>query len=63
MTLLIRDAAASDIGAVQRIYAHHVLHGFATFEETPPTADELLKRRESVFMQRALGPGGSAPPN
>lgn len=35
--------------AVQVIYAHHVLHGLATFEEDPPAATELNARRESVI--------------
>ncbi len=35
--------------AVQRIYAHHVLHGLATFEEVPPSLDDLLARRASVI--------------
>lgn len=36
MSLIIRDAEAPDMGALQAIYAHHVLHGFGTFEEVPP---------------------------
>ena len=35
--------------AVQAIYAHHVLHGLATFEETPPSVEELLSRRVAVL--------------
>jgi phosphinothricin acetyltransferase len=34
---------------VQAIYAHHVLHGLATFEEMPPSVDEMLSRRASVL--------------
>ena len=48
-TLQIRDASAADMAAVQAIYAHHVLHGLATFEEVPPSADELSGRRASVL--------------
>ena len=33
--VVVRDARDDDIDAVQRIYAHHVLHGLASFEETP----------------------------
>jgi L-amino acid N-acyltransferase YncA len=36
MTLRIREATAGDMPAVHAIYAHHVLHGFGTFDETPP---------------------------
>lgn len=42
--LRIRDASEADMQAVQAIYAHHVLHGLATFEEEPPTAGELNAR-------------------
>lgn len=35
--------------AVQAIYAHHVLHGRATFEEQPPTVDDFLSRRAAVL--------------
>lgn len=48
-TFVIRDATESDMAAVQAIYAHHVLHGLATFEETPPSTDQLLSRRSSVL--------------
>jgi L-amino acid N-acyltransferase YncA len=48
MTITIRDALEADMAAVQAIYAHHVLHGLATFEEVPPPVDELLARRAGV---------------
>ena len=35
------------MGAVRDIYAHYVLHSLATFEETPPTLDEMLMRRRA----------------
>jgi L-amino acid N-acyltransferase YncA len=47
--ILVRDAAAADMPAIQTIYAHHVLHGLATFEEVPPSAAELAERRSSVL--------------
>ncbi len=47
----IRDATEQDMPAVQRIYAHHVLHGLASFEEAPPTADELAARRRAVLAR------------
>lgn len=46
--LVVRDARDSDLGAIQRIYAHHVLYGLATFEEVPPTLDMLRARHASV---------------
>ena len=48
-TVLVRDALPADMAAVQAIYAHHVLNGRATFEEVPPTVDELLARRATVL--------------
>ena len=49
MPLVIRDAEPADMASVQKIYAHHVLHGLATFEEVPPGAEELLVRRAAVL--------------
>ncbi|OWJ77579.1 GNAT family N-acetyltransferase [Haematobacter missouriensis] len=48
--LLIRPSVEDDLCAIQRIYAHHVLHGVASFEETPPDLPEMARRRESVLM-------------
>ena len=48
----LRDATVHDIPAIQAIYAHHVLHGLASFEEVPPDTDEMRSRFEAV---RAAG--------
>jgi L-amino acid N-acyltransferase YncA len=49
--LVIRIANDADMGAVRGIYAHYVLRSLATFEDTPPTLDEmLLRRRASVDL-------------
>ena len=34
--------------AIHSIYAHHVLHGLATFEEEPPSVEELERRFRDV---------------
>lgn len=47
--MIVRDATDADMVAVQAIYAHNVLHGRASFEETPPTLAEMLERRRSVL--------------
>jgi phosphinothricin acetyltransferase len=47
--VLVRDAAESDMPAIQSLYAHHVLHGIATFEEVPPLVAEMAERRASVL--------------
>ncbi|MDE1181766.1 MAG: GNAT family N-acetyltransferase [Paraburkholderia sp.] len=45
---LMRDATDDDIPAIQAIYAHHVLTGVASFEETPPSVDDMRARHASV---------------
>jgi len=44
----IRDATLADIPEIQAIYAHHVLHGAGTFEEDPPSVEEITERFEKV---------------
>ncbi len=44
----IRPATPADLPAIQSIYAHHVLHGLASFEEIPPDVDEMRRRFEEV---------------
>ena len=44
----IRPAEISDLPGIQAIYGHHVLHGFGTFEETPPPVDEIAERHAAV---------------
>lgn len=48
-TLTITDASIEDMAAIQQIYAHHVLYGLASFEETPPTLEEMQQRRNSIL--------------
>ena len=49
---VLRPVEAADLDAIQRIYAHHVLHGLASFEEIPPDSAELARR------WRAIGDAG-----
>lgn len=44
----MRPATPQDIAAVHAIYAHHVLHGLASFEEEPPSAEELRRRYDGI---------------
>jgi phosphinothricin acetyltransferase len=44
----VRDAVPGDVPAMRDIYAHHVLNGLASFEEVPPTVDEMRARFEAV---------------
>lgn len=45
----IRNATESDLAAIQCIYAHHVAHSLASFEEVPPSIDEMSRRRASII--------------
>ena len=49
--MLVRPVAAADLAAIQSIYAHHVLHGTASFEETPPTVQEIRGRYDDVVSR------------
>ncbi len=49
LPILVRDASDSDIAAVRQIYAFYVLHGRSTFEEVPPTVEDLLSRRRTIL--------------
>lgn len=49
---VLRASAAADVAAITAIYAHHVREGLGSFEETPPAAEEIARRRETVL---ALG--------
>lgn len=45
---LIRAATTADAEALAAIYGYNVLHGFGTFEEVPPLADEMAARMAAV---------------
>lgn len=44
----IRDATPADLPEIQAIYAHHVLNGTGTFEEEPPSIEEMTVRYRKV---------------
>jgi len=44
----IRDATDADVPDIQAIYAHHVLHGTGTFEEEPPSVEDMAARFHAV---------------
>jgi L-amino acid N-acyltransferase YncA len=46
--ITIDAATPADAGQVAAIYAHHVLHGVATFETEPPTPGEIGRRIAGV---------------
>lgn len=44
MSLSVRRVTVGDAEAIASIYAHHVLHGTATYEVVPPTVDETVEK-------------------
>ena len=45
----VRDAIEADMPAIRAIYAHHVLTGLASFEEAPPSLEEMRSRWRAVL--------------
>ena len=45
---MLRPAQPEDLPAIQAIYAHHVLTGLASFEEEPPSVEEMRRRYQDV---------------
>lgn len=59
----IRPATAADAEGIAAVYAHHVLHGFGTFEEVPPSPADIVERMKDVAARGlpwrvAEGPDG-----
>jgi phosphinothricin acetyltransferase len=50
----VRPAAAADLPEIQSIYAYHVLNGTGTFEEIPPSVEEI-----GVRFEKTVSHGGS----
>lgn len=48
LLIKLRDSLLSDCQAIQSIYAHHVLHGTASFEIEPPSVEEITRRRAEI---------------
>jgi L-amino acid N-acyltransferase YncA len=44
----LRPAHPDDLPRITAIYAHHVLHGLASFELEPPSLDEMRSRLRTV---------------
>ena len=47
----VRLARPADLPRIQEIYAHHVLHGLASFEETPPNLAEMTQRFDATLAR------------
>lgn len=46
----LRPVTETDLPEIQSIYAHHVLHGTGSFEETPPSLEEISDRWQAGTM-------------
>lgn len=46
--MILRDAIQADAPVLAAVYGHHVLHGLGTFEEIPPSAEEMASRLAGV---------------
>jgi L-amino acid N-acyltransferase YncA len=46
--MIVREATEADAPALAAIYGDAVLHGFGTFEEEPPTPQDMDGRRRAV---------------
>lgn len=49
LKVAVRDSLPDDLATIEAIYAHHVLMGFASFEEVAPSRSELAARRAGVL--------------
>lgn len=45
----LRPAKQGDLPAIRAIYEHHVLEGLASFEEEPPSLEEIERRHREVL--------------
>jgi L-amino acid N-acyltransferase YncA len=46
---MIRDARESDAEAVHAIYAHHVLHGTASYDIEPPSLEDIIRKMHWIL--------------
>lgn len=46
--ITVRDACDADMAHITAIYRHHVLTGTASFEEIPPSQDEITSRFHAI---------------
>jgi L-amino acid N-acyltransferase YncA len=46
---IVRPSRDADVAAIAAIYGYHVAHGVASFEEVPPSEDEISRRRADIL--------------
>jgi L-amino acid N-acyltransferase YncA len=50
----LRDADHADLPEIQAIYAFHVLTGVGSFEETPPSIEDMQQRFDKIIQQKMV---------
>ncbi|MDP3660579.1 GNAT family N-acetyltransferase [Phenylobacterium sp.] len=48
--MILRAATIQDAPALAALYGHHVIEGVGTFEETPPSPEQMEARRAAVVV-------------
>jgi len=51
VAIRVRPVHDGDMAQIAAIYAHHVRHGLASFEEVPPDVPELARRRAEIVAR------------
>jgi L-amino acid N-acyltransferase YncA len=51
LPILLRDATEADMAQVQAIYSFYVTRTAASFEEEPPSVEEMMRRRETTLAR------------
>ena len=51
LPVLVRDATVADMAQVQAIYSFYVTRTAASFEEEPPTVEEMIRRRAATLAR------------
>jgi phosphinothricin acetyltransferase len=49
--IAIRASRDEDVPRIHEIYAYHVLHGLASFEEVTPTVEDMAARRRDIIAR------------
>ncbi len=47
--IVVRASEPADLPAIAAIYGHHVATGWGSFEEDPPSVEEMARRRADVL--------------
>jgi phosphinothricin acetyltransferase len=47
----LRQAVTADLAKIQSIYAHHVLNGTGSFEEVPPSLEDMTRRYQATLAR------------